>query len=147
MRIKPHSGFIELDIGFNVAKHFDKRKGIVWGEALRTTRDMGADSFGLASGFGKGTKLNEAMAAERGNPADDVRAIDRAMDNFDESVKQEKVLKKQTLGGQIIRPEPGKPMYMLGAFNGSKLFVLLIQHSTKLTLIHQMNCIFLSSPA
>jgi DNA-directed RNA polymerase-3 subunit RPC5 len=122
MRIKPRSGFMELDIGLNVTHSFDRKKGLQWGEALRMTKEMGVTSFGLPAGFGKGNKANDIMNSERTNPLDDAERMDRMLKDFDRSVIEGKVLKNQTLGGQIIKPEPGRPMYMLGAFRKSKIW-------------------------
>ncbi|KAF2671697.1 hypothetical protein BT63DRAFT_452200 [Microthyrium microscopicum] len=125
MRIKPHAGFMELDIGFNTGEHFDKRKGVLWGESLRATEKLGANSFGVASGFGKGNKSNESMVADSSRAADEEKLRDMLQD-FDHSVGEGKVLMKQTLGGQIIRPQPGRPMYMLGAFRGTELHLSMV---------------------
>jgi DNA-directed RNA polymerase-3 subunit RPC5 len=121
MRIKPNSGFMELDIGLNVMQSFDRKKGLQWGEAIRMTKAMGVTSFGLPAGFGKGSKANEIMSSERTNPLDDADRMEHMLNAFERSVSEGKVLNNQTLGGQIIKPEPGRPMYMLGAFRKSEI--------------------------
>ena len=135
MRIKPKSGFMELDLAIKTNATFDKIKGVTWGEALRTAKESGTNAFGLASGFGKGVRTNELVAQERvqivARTGDD--RIERLVSRFDESNAQGHVMNKQTLGGQIIQPEEGRPMYMLGAFRGgSNKIPVLRRHLTDL---------------
>lgn len=120
MRIKPRSGFMEIDISLNTDSNFDKTKGVTWGEALRTSKESGTNAFGLASGFGKGVRTNEIVAAERTQivARTDSDRIEKLVSRFDESLKEGHVMDRQTLGGQIIQPEEGRPMYMLGTFRG-----------------------------
>jgi len=122
MRIKPKSGFLELDIGMGVQNNFDKYKGVQWGEALRMAKEGGTNAFGLASGFGKGVRTNEIFAAERAQlqPLNEER-VEGLLGKFDEANNRGNVMTKTTLGGQIIQPEEGRPMYMLGAFKGKEL--------------------------
>jgi DNA-directed RNA polymerase III subunit RPC5 len=121
MRIKPKSGFLELDLGMSVQSNFDKFKGVSWGEALRMSKESGMNAFGLASGFGKGARTNEIFAAERAQlqPLSDER-VESLLGRFDDTNIRGNVMNKTTLGGQIIQPEEGRPMYMLGAFRGSR---------------------------
>lgn len=126
MRIKPSSGFMELDIGMSTTRNFDKRKGVTWGEAVRSAREAGTDSFGLSSGFGKGVRTNEVLAQERAQMAAAAQAssedrVENLLGRFDEVKRRGNVMNVNTLGGQIILPEEGKPMYMLGAFQGDQL--------------------------
>lgn len=119
MRMKPKSGFMELDIELNPMHSFDRKKGLQWGEALRMTKEMGVSSFGLPAGFGKGNKHNE-IVNERAQQLEDSEKMERMLRSFDQSVSEGKVMHTQTLGGQIIQAEPGRPMYMLGAFRKSR---------------------------
>lgn len=124
MRIKPQSGFLELDLGMSVQSNFDKFKGVTWGEALRMAKESGTNAFGLASGFGKGARTNEIFAAERAQlqPLSDER-VQSLLGGFENANTRGNVMNKTTLGGQVIQPEEGRPMYMLGAFRGSKFAV------------------------
>ena len=56
LRIKPHTGFVEVDIGVSTTANFDKIKGVQWGQALRHAKDAKAKGFGMSSGFGKGNE-------------------------------------------------------------------------------------------
>jgi DNA-directed RNA polymerase-3 subunit RPC5 len=122
MRIKPKTGFMEIDISTTVHANFDKTKGLIWGEALKSAKDHGAAGFGLASGFGKGSRSTELYAAERAHISRrrEEESAQAPLSRFKEANEDGRVLNKQTLGGQIIKPEPGKPIYMLGAFKGSR---------------------------
>jgi DNA-directed RNA polymerase-3 subunit RPC5 len=114
---------MELDLAIKTNNNFDKIKGVTWGEALRTAKESGTNAFGLASGFGKGIRTNEMVAQDRvqivARTGDD--RIEKLVSKFDESNAQGHVMNKQTLGGQIIPPEEGRPMYMLGAFRGGTI--------------------------
>lgn len=131
MRIKPKTGFMEVDIETNVHSSFDKQKGVQWGQALYQAKESGTDSFGMASGFGKSTRsehFGTDSGANRANAGD----TQQALDNFDRSNEEGRVLNKQTLGGQIIRPEKGKPNYMLGAFRGKELHLTPIDGTVQM---------------
>ncbi|KAF2103348.1 hypothetical protein NA57DRAFT_52872 [Rhizodiscina lignyota] len=130
MRLKPESGFIEVDLPVHFT-NFDRSKGVKWGEALRQAKDEGMSSFGVSGGFssigrgkkggGKNMKRETADGVEDGDmeviedeeEQDDIKHL---LVDFDDSVKKGHVLDQQTLGGQIVKKEPGHPVYMLGAF-------------------------------
>jgi DNA-directed RNA polymerase-3 subunit RPC5 len=65
LRIKPKSGFIELDIPRQTDPLFDKVKGITWGDSMRLANESKTNAFGLAAGFGKGVRTNEIFAQDR----------------------------------------------------------------------------------
>jgi DNA-directed RNA polymerase III subunit RPC5 len=119
LRVKPESGFMEMDISTTAYVNFDKTKGLKWGEALNTAKENGATAFGIASGFGKGTTSETGFPSRLRAPRGE-RNIENQHAAFEEAELAGKVLNKQTLGGQIIKPEPGMPHYMLGAFRGSE---------------------------
>jgi DNA-directed RNA polymerase III subunit RPC5 len=122
--MKPHTNFMELDIATNVTSNFDKSKGLLWGSAMKTANDSGAAGFGMASGFGKGSRGNELFNPEKkGRKARDPGAPPSGSSRakrFEDANEAGRVLNKQTLGGQIVLPAEGKPMYMLGTFRDSK---------------------------
>ncbi|EON61080.1 hypothetical protein W97_00291 [Coniosporium apollinis CBS 100218] len=139
LRIKPSSGFLEIDVPMNVYANFDKTKGIKWGEAmLKTSHNGGSSNFGLAAGFARPRETGAAArrARARGGEEEDEEGpdeeIDRHLENFEDANSKGHVMNKQTLGGQILKEESGKPIYMLGAFRGKEL------HLTKVTGLVQM---------
>jgi DNA-directed RNA polymerase-3 subunit RPC5 len=119
IRMKPETGFVEMDIKTTTEINYDKAKGAAWGEALHTAKENGAPAFGIASGFGKGTTLETGFSTKK-RASRGERSVEGRLDAFYEAEEAGKVLNKQTLGGQIIKPEPGMPQYVLGAFRGSQ---------------------------
>ena len=117
VRIKPKSGFMEIDMETNVHTSFDKKKGIIWGEAFRQTKESGTDSFGISSGFGKGARA-EHFGPDAAAIRSDGDATQRLLKDFDRANDGGHVLNKQTLGGSIARTSKGKNILMLGAFRG-----------------------------
>jgi DNA-directed RNA polymerase III subunit RPC5 len=119
VRIKPKSGFMEIDMETNIHKSFDKKKGVIWGEAVRQTKESGTDSFGIASGFGKGARA-EHFGPDTTATRFDGDATQRLLRDFDRANDGGRVLNKQTLGGLITRTGKGRNILMLGAFRGGE---------------------------
>jgi DNA-directed RNA polymerase III subunit RPC5 len=126
LRIKPRTGFMEVDVDFGIYhKYFDRAKGVTWGDSVNTAKESGLNAFGVASGFGKGGRTNDLFAAgAQRRPADEA-TIDNMVSEFEDTAYKGSVLDRQTFGGQIIRPEERQPTYMLGAFRGSECHVLI----------------------
>ncbi|KAF2754569.1 hypothetical protein EJ05DRAFT_514031 [Pseudovirgaria hyperparasitica] len=130
MRIKQKAGFVEVDVPIELSSKFDKTKGVRWGEALKQAKDEGQSTFGATAGF-------DRMPIPRGlarttTSADPEGDIERMVERFPEANRAGRVYNKHTLGGQILKEQEGKPMYMLGAFRENEL------HLSKLTGVVQM---------
>lgn len=97
MRIKSGSGFIEMDVPLNTQMFYDTEKAVEWGEALAKSKQAGAKGHGVAVGFSQGSR--------GGGAGQSVSAME-----------VDSLLKHQTLGGQILKDEKGKPNYMIGTF-------------------------------
>ncbi|KAF2152563.1 hypothetical protein K461DRAFT_256513 [Myriangium duriaei CBS 260.36] len=127
MRLKPKSGFAEVDVDLDPQVNFNKHAGLQWGEAMRRAKTSGLSTFGAAAGFGPGTIKPEGR-----------RRVDEyaepEVDRFEAAVNEDKVFTKQTVGGQILRTDAasGGPQYMLGTFRGKQL------HLTRVDGIAQM---------
>ena len=126
MRIKPKAGFIEVDVPMNVHLNYNKHKGVRWGEALRKAKEDGQNSFGVASGFERVPMQRGVGSRPGGRPSptnlggeDMEDDIDDLLRRFDDANDKGHVMNKQTLGGQVLKDESGKPRYMLGTFRGS----------------------------
>lgn len=117
IRIKPKSGFMEIDLETNVHISFDKKKGVIWGEAVRQTKESGTDSFGIASGFGKGARA-EHFGPDATATRSETDATQRLLKDFDRANDGGHVLNKQTLSGSIARTGNGRNILMLGIFRG-----------------------------
>lgn len=98
LRLKPTTGFIEMDVPLNTQMYYDRAKADIWGEALAKSKSSGAKGHGIAVGFSQGTsRANSGLIKSGSGPGDDH-------------------LDHQTLGGQLIHGEQGKPNYMIGTF-------------------------------
>lgn len=109
VRVKPGSGMIEADFPMDHSQCYDRTKGVAWGSALqKSTAQKSGGTHGLAGGFGVGAPAR----TRRGAAGDD--------DNVDwaEALRQDRVLRTQTLGGQC--PETKDCRYMVGIFQGGK---------------------------
>lgn len=115
LRLKAESGMVEVDVPLDYNKAYDKDKGLKWGRTLQqsmTTKNGG--SHGLAGGFGFGA-VQQRGAAGRRSRTDGVDDDD--LMDWNEAVRQDKILRTQTLGGQY--PETDEVQYMVGVFQGS----------------------------
>ena len=126
MRIKPKAGLLELDVPMTVHHNFDKLKGLQWGGALKRAKDNESFAFGLASGFGNagmrpaGSRTDRGGNSFRGQDDNEDEFAQCGLDNYKSMIDEGRVLHEQTLGGLILPSEAGKPLFMLGAFTGSK---------------------------
>ncbi|KAK3679599.1 hypothetical protein LTR37_021377 [Vermiconidia calcicola] len=142
MRIKPKSGYLEVDMNLNTEHNFNKYRALKWGESMRTGKEVLQSenaTYGLAGGLlskqreggrgrGGGMALKDKEAREH--------EIQNDMTTFYDAKKEGKVFNTQTLGGQITKhdsaEEAGKPLYFVGAFRGDEL------HLSKVTGTVQM---------
>lgn len=140
MRIKPQSGFIEVDVPIDIHHNYNRTAGVQWGEALRKTKGFGQTAYGMASGFERAMprSTNRAGGAE-GAPAPPVTVdddnLEEYVNNFEDANEKGHVLNTVTYGGQII-PDNGKgPSYMLGAFRDSAYYQALYPYPREPLLI------------
>lgn len=129
LRLKAQSGMVEVDMPLDYTTAYDREKGQKWGRTLQSSMaSKSGGSHGLAGGFGFGA-VQRNTGGRKKNDDDD----DDLMD-WNESVRQDKVLRTQTLGGQY--PDADEVQYMVGVFQGSKyllsfiLFGFLVLSST-----------------
>ena len=120
MRIKPRSGFLEMDVDMNTTHNFNKAQGLAWGKAMQKAQTAGMSSFGAAAGFGQGSIQRPSRGQRGGDPMDQYDQGD--VERFDVALRRKQVFHKQTLGGQILKRDEGTPNYMLGAFRGGLSF-------------------------
>ncbi|GAB0132455.1 hypothetical protein EsDP_00000890 [Epichloe bromicola] len=112
LRLKSHSGMVEVDLPLDTTAAYDREKGLRWGRTLQTSMAAkNGGSHGLAGGFGFGAVQQRGKKKGEGDD-------DEYMD-WNEAVRQEKVLKTQTLGGQY--PDTDEVQYMVGVFQGKNL--------------------------
>lgn len=136
VRIKPESGYLEVDVDMNTNRNFNKYKGLQWGDAMGNARNIGSATFGPASGLLPVTRGARVAGVPRAAKDDVSRENDlqNKLVDFTESVNKNYVHHIQTLGGQILPASEGisAPQYMLGAFRNNQL------HLTKVDGIVQM---------
>lgn len=118
MRVKPNTGFVEIDVPISTEFYYNRQRAKQWGKALNKSKVEGADGYGLAAGFLTASALRAPAPApgQGGRKAADRSGLPH--DSDDE--QEEHPMQHQTLGGQILRDEPGKPTYMVGAFRGGE---------------------------
>ncbi|KAL7900424.1 Sin-like protein conserved region domain-containing protein [Trichoderma sp. SZMC 28014] len=113
LRLKEHSGMVEVDIPQDNTTAYDREKGLKWGRTLQNSMAVkNGGSHGLAGGFGVGA-VQQRAPRKKGDVDED--------DNLDwnDAVRQGKVLSTQTLGGQY--PDTDEVQYMVGVFQGKDL--------------------------
>ncbi|KAI1326223.1 Sin-like protein conserved region-domain-containing protein [Xylariaceae sp. FL0255] len=117
VRLKPRSQMIEVDVPISHAHaDYDRDKGQRWGSALsRSMAAKNGGSHGLAGGFGVGVS-----AMRPSKRRDELERGDDLLD-WNEAVRQDKVLRTQTLGGQLPNTSETECQYMVGVFKGNQL--------------------------
>lgn len=120
MRMKPQTGFVEMDVPISAHFHYNRNKAKAWGEALQKSATEGAHGHGLAAGFatviGQRASGRAAASAETGARGGAAGGLEKREQNDGGGTE----LLHQTLGGQILKEQDGKPSYMLGAFRGGQ---------------------------
>ena len=143
MRLKPKSGHVEMDITLMTDDNFNKYQALKWGDSLRATNNgENSGTFGLAGGLSSHFMSGGlANGRRRDDEVDREGRLANDLTDFHVAEAQGKVMRTQTLGGQIIKhdgtgEEAGKPIYFVGAFKGSEL------HLSQITGTVQMRPIF-----
>ncbi|KAM0432908.1 hypothetical protein ACHAPT_004613 [Fusarium lateritium] len=112
LRLKTRAGMVEVDLPLDHSVAYDREKGLKWGKSLHASMAAkNGGSHGLAGGFGVGGVQGRGG---RKKPEEDADNLDWA-----EAVRQDKVLRTQTLGGHY--PQTQKQLHMVGVFQGKEL--------------------------
>lgn len=115
LRIKADSGMVEVDMPLDHSAAYDREKGVRWGRVLQSSMaTKNGGSHGLAGGFGFGA-VQQRGSGGGGRRKSEVDSDD--LMDWNEAVRQDKVLRTQTLGGQY--PEADEVQHMVGVFQGS----------------------------
>lgn len=113
VRLKPRSGMVEVDNPMETLSAYDREKGLNWGLKLSaSTAAKSGGSHGLPGGFGVGAPPPRPKRRPEGELDEDL-----SMD-WNTAVARDKVLRLQTLGGQI--PTKKEAEYMIGVFQDSE---------------------------
>lgn len=112
LRLKANTGMVEVDMPLDNSVAYDREKGLKWGRTLQASMlAKNGGSHGLAGGFGVG-------GVQRTGGRKKAETEDDDMLDWTEAVRQDKVLRTQTLGGQY--PDVKEVQYMVGVFQGSE---------------------------
>lgn len=112
LRLKAHAGMVEVDVPLDHSVAYDREKGLKWGRTLHASMTAkSGGTHGLAGGFGYGA------VQQRGGGRKKAEEEDNNLD-WTEAVRQDKVLRTQTLGGQY--PDYKEVQHMVGVFQGSR---------------------------
>ncbi|KAM0324941.1 hypothetical protein ACHAQA_007908 [Verticillium albo-atrum] len=110
MRLKSMAGMVEVDVPLDYQRGYDRDKGMHWGRHLKNSLvSKNGGTHGLSGGFGVGA------APPRQKKRQDDRDDDLFLD-WTEAVRQDKVLRTQTMGGTC--PDTKEVQYMIGVFQG-----------------------------
>ncbi|KAM0265151.1 hypothetical protein ACHAQJ_000304 [Trichoderma viride] len=113
LRLKEHSGMVEVDMPMDNTTAYDREKGLRWGRTLQNSMAVkNGGSHGLAGGFGVGA-VQQRAPRKKGDVEEDENL------DWNDAVRQGRVLSTQTLGGQY--PEADEVQYMVGVFQGKDL--------------------------
>ncbi|KAL7932951.1 Sin-like protein conserved region domain-containing protein [Trichoderma chlorosporum] len=113
LRLKEHSGMVEIDMPMDNTAAYDREKGLRWGRTLQNSMAVkNGGSHGLAGGFGVGA-VQQRAPRKKGDVDEDENL------DWNDAVRQGKVLSTQTLGGQY--PDTDEVQYMVGVFQGKDL--------------------------
>ncbi|CAK7265046.1 hypothetical protein SEPCBS57363_001382 [Sporothrix epigloea] len=128
LRIKTGSGMVEVDVPLDYTSAYDRTKGMAWGSALATsTKAKAGGSHGLAGGFGVGgTQGNTRNGGAGGGRAAAAHAevegpTTTSSTDWSEAVRQDRVLRLQTLGGMCPPARIAEAKWMIGVFDGGNL--------------------------
>jgi hypothetical protein len=118
LRIKPTTGFLEVDVPIDTRDNYNHDKGSDYGKALKRSRvGQQSGTHGLAGGFNTGV-VGRRFQYDGGHLRD--IPIHPGSDS-NVSSDHEDIVSTQTLGGKIVETSSGDPIYMLGSFRGSEL--------------------------
>ena len=120
MRIKPTTGMVELDVPLDAWRNYDRERGLKWGEAIKKSNSTkNGGSHGLPGGFGIGGAQPSGRGRGR-NAETELAEQQSALSDYPLAVSMDRVLTKQTLGGQSVPNDETNPQYMIGTFRKSR---------------------------
>ena len=118
LRIKPNTGLLELEIPIDTHSNYSHRKGTQYGTALKSSRIASqGHSHGLAGGFNTGVvphRFRQPQADVQMRDVPPYVGTSGATVSDDEDDKG--IISTQVLGGKLVQPASGDPVYMLGTF-------------------------------
>lgn len=105
LRLKPKSGFVEVDIPILLHENYNVSAGERYGKAVSDSRTLHTGgAHGLAGGFTSGAHSRF-----------------RDVPQHDDFLAERPILQTQSLGGKIITPTARDPIYLLGCFRQNQI--------------------------
>jgi DNA-directed RNA polymerase-3 subunit RPC5 len=130
LRTKPKSGMVEMDVPVDTWNFYDRLKGVQWGEALKESiSTKGKGSHGLPGGFGIGGTQPRGRGRGKTEEEENSNHL-KTLGDFGGALERDQVLKKQTLGGQVVTKNESNPTYMIGTFRKSRSIIWTSQCRT-----------------
>ncbi|KAL2438458.1 hypothetical protein ABEF95_009303 [Exophiala dermatitidis] len=106
LRLKPNTGFVEVDVPILTQEYYNEYTGEKFGKAIAESRTLqSGGSHGLAGGFNAGSTQT--------------RIKDVPM--HDQHNSEVNYLVTQTLGGKIVTPDTRDPIYLVGCFKQNQI--------------------------
>ncbi|ERF70703.1 hypothetical protein EPUS_02569 [Endocarpon pusillum Z07020] len=113
LRIKPNTGLLELDIPIDTKLNYNPDKGSKYATSLKRSRIIQeGGTHGLSGGFNTGPAGRNIREEED---------IDMKTIPAHSGLSDDPTLNVQTLGGKIVKPSTGDPIYLLGSFKGNSM--------------------------
>lgn len=104
LRVKPHTGFIEVDVPVVTHKYYNEDTGKKYAKAVVESRIVQhGGSHGLAGGFANGPLQPTDTSSQ------------------DQPPRLAAPLHSQTLGGKIVTPSQRDPTYLVGCLQGNQI--------------------------
>ncbi|KAL9059625.1 MAG: hypothetical protein Q9162_001130 [Coniocarpon cinnabarinum] len=136
LRLKPHTGFLELDVPLNSRLRYNSRKAKKWAKALRDAnanqnkiKQSGGEGSEKSAGFGMANGFTASgMTGARGPPrkggllddGEDKMDVDSDDDGTDDDAEDAEVLHTQALGGKVKKRGDKDPYLFVGTFRDDK---------------------------
>ncbi|MCJ1327010.1 hypothetical protein MMC10_003676 [Thelotrema lepadinum] len=129
LRIKPTAGLVEIDIPVHRRKLYDRRRGKLFGRALKESPVLaGGGSYGIAGGFGisggagRGRKgKGKVEGGGEGKGKGEGSGSKMEVDGKDEEGEEEELMDRMTLSGRVQVVRKGDPSYAVGVFRDGEL--------------------------
>lgn len=123
LRIKPKSGFVEVDIPIKRRgpKEVNQANAIQYGTALKKSKLIKeGGTYGLAGGFNRNVSQSRSRRDEQEEAEEDSNEV---IPDFQVAEENGLVLQKLTFGGRIQSLRDGDPIHAIGTFTDCTLIV------------------------
>ena len=125
VRIKPKSGYVEVDIPVHISNNYDKEKGIEYGEAMRKSKVLQeGGSYGVAGGLGTAAHRRSSRSEPNESSESSQDETESSQEDLPEgsahSDNKGHAMNKITFSGFIMIRDSTEPFFCVGAFRDGK---------------------------